>query len=95
MGAEYVSYKVKAKSVAELNEKFDLLQKKAQHNYGYSYSGNINMATGLKIDKKIFKEHYSADNYIADTAEKWGPAIAVEVTTEKETYYLIGAWCSS
>lgn len=95
MGAEYVSYKVKAKSVAELNEKFNELQENAAYEHGHSYSGDINMANGLKIDKKIFKDYITADNYIADTAEKWGHAIAVEVTTEKETYYLIGAWCSS
>lgn len=95
MGAEYVEYKIKAKTQTELRKMFEVLQENAAYEHGHSYSGDINMANGLKIENKVFLTYKEAENYLSEKTEKWGSAIAVEVKNEKENYYLIGAVCSS
>lgn len=82
--------------INKVRESFKRLQEMDRHENGYSYSGSIGMADGL-LDKtnNVFKNHDEAAEWVLETAEKWGPAIAVRYVENDEQYIFIGAWCSS
>lgn len=95
MGAEYIEFRIKAKSLADLKKQFQKKQEVAAYEHGNSYSGDINMADGIEVHNGVYLAENLASDYIFKTAKKWEEAIAVLVTEKEETFYLIGAWCSS
>ena len=63
---------------------------------GHGYSGKIGDANGITFDNhKSFYDFESADNYLQDITEKYGPAIGVRVITDDEDGWLFGAVCPS
>ena len=54
------------------------------------------MATGLKFTGKSFSSYQEASDYLYETCEKWGEALAVKYQDAKgEINFLIAAVCSS
>ena len=69
--------------------------KECQWEYGHGgYSGTFAEAQGAVIDSMVFTNHEEAYDYLIEKAQKWGPAIGVEVKNIDQQFYLFGAWCS-
>ena len=49
---------------------------------------------GIKVMSITFPDRDSADEYISNKAEKWGPALAVGVENDTENYTVIGGWAA-
>ena len=64
---------------------------------GNSYSGCIGMfGHGIGFSSKVFEDQESAEEYIADTHEKYEPAMAVKYVAGADGFrWLIGGWVSS
>lgn len=92
MGACFVGFNKEDCPRAELHTEYKERCKDAAHEHGHSYSGAINMSTGLEISRQTFTDENEADNWLADHAEKWGPAIAVKIESADKTFWLVGAW---
>lgn len=96
MGAEYQSMVVKGENRKEARERFKSEQESDLYENGHSYSGGMGMATGLEFTDKHFSSYQEADDYLSETCEKWGDALAVTYQDEKGNInFLIGALCSS
>lgn len=97
MGACFNSVKVNTPDRMEAKKRFLEIQETDLLENGHSYSGTIGMANGIVFKDKTFPTEYSAIEYIEDTAEKWGPAVAVRVTDPDEDFdgWVIGAICAS
>lgn len=79
-----------------VREAFENDQEIDRYENGHCYSGSIGMATGAKfLDNMVFGNKEDAEDYIAETAQKWGPALFVKVVNENEEGWFFGAWCSS
>jgi hypothetical protein len=92
MGACYDSIIIEASSIAELKKKFRETQDSLLYEYGHNgYSGTLGECNGLKVVNKTFTERREADDWIADNAEKWEEALAIEI---EEGKYLVGGICS-
>jgi hypothetical protein len=96
MGAEFDSFTIKAKTTSEVRRRFEVEQEQATYDDGHSYSGRINMATDIKFEDRVFNSRIEAEEYVSNTAEKWGPAIAVQYKDNNGNLtWFVGAWCSS
>ena len=70
-------------------------QESDRYENGHSYSGTIGMCDGVSKEYVTIKGRKEAIDWLADNAEKWEEAKIVKVIEEKESYFLIGGWCSS
>jgi len=93
MGAAYNEMKVRG-SRAFVAETFERVQEQDRYENGHSYSGGFGMAEGLSFSPCTFSDEQMASTWLADNAQKWGPAIAVKVGSETDQLWMIGAWCS-
>jgi hypothetical protein len=83
-------------SQTQVRAKFKEAQEQDRHENGHSYSGGFGMASGLRIYDRVFSTLDEAANHLEDTCQKWEEARAVRVmTSDGQTFYYIGAWCSS
>lgn len=68
----------------------------AAYEDGNSYSGRINMSTGIEFHRdKYFNSLDAALDYINENAQKWENAIAVKFVNGDTMGYVVGACCSS
>lgn len=96
MGAIFESRTVQACGESELKKAFGEIVQEDEEEYGDDgYTGSFAEATGLSIKNKVFEDRKSAENWIADNSEKWGPAVAVQYKTGSDWEWLIGGWFSS
>lgn len=96
MGAEFCTMIVKGENEKDAKSKFKDAQDTDRYENGHSYSGGLGMADGLEFHSKSFSSEDDAEEYLSETCEKWGPAIAVKFQDSKgEINFLIGAMCSS
>ena len=62
---------------------------------GHSYSGCLNMTSGLEFHDKTFKSQCEAYEYVLEHCEKWRKAIAVRIESDDVSSWYIGGMCSS
>lgn len=80
MGASYDSTTFKACDVNTLKAHFVNIQNNRCYDSGSdAYAGHIGIASGISVHEKVFKNNQSAEEYVMEVAQKWGPAIAVKV----------------
>jgi hypothetical protein len=95
MGAEFCTMTVKGENRKQAKSQFEAEQESDRYENGHSYSGGLGMADGLEFHEKKFSNKVEAEQYLIETCEKWGPAIAVTYQNPKgEINFLIGALCS-
>ena len=96
MGAWYTERVVKGGNEKYVRDQFKHIQDEAAYENGHSYSGDINMANGIKFTGERFKTHKEASTYLSNTAQKWEEALVCQYRNDKgQLVWLIGAWCSS
>ena len=81
-----------------IREQFEQIQEQDRYENGHSYSGGFGMAHGIEfLASPSFEAQEEADAYLAEHAEKWGPALAVAIVGSdgQAKGWYIGAWCSS
>lgn len=97
MGAAYVDGFYNEEDKNLIREDFESDQEIDRYENGHCYSGGIGMANGIRfLDDKQFGSVQEAEDWVADNAPKWGPALAVKVInpdSEKSGWYY-GAWCA-
>jgi predicted RNA-binding Zn-ribbon protein involved in translation (DUF1610 family) len=83
MGANFDYFTTKDVSTSKLEEKYkDYCRKVAMEN-GHSYSGRLNMTSGLSIRHETFESLDDALDFIESKSEKWGDALAVKYKSYK------------
>lgn len=97
MGASFVTLHMDGNLLrSEVTSRFRDAQEDDLHENGHSYSGGIGMARGLRFENKSFATVALAEEWLADHAKKYGPAVTVHATAQNGTdVWIIGAWCSS
>lgn len=97
MGANFNTLSVPGDySDAQIREAFREAQDQDRYENGHCYSGGFGMATGLRVENRMFESYADAVGYLEEACQKWGDAIAVKHRVfEGDPYYLIGAWCAS
>jgi hypothetical protein len=98
MGANFCTMSVPATlERKEIEKEFRKAQEQDRYENGHSYSGGFGMASGLAFKQApTFSDHKAAAEWLADDAQKWESALAVQFTTLDGTkMWLIGAWCAS
>lgn len=94
MGAEFETYKVKAKNSNELKKEYESLVEQAQYDHGHSgYTGSIAESAGLTISSEELSEE-EAEEFIDNNTKKWGNSLAVKIK-DTEDQWLIGGIYSS
>lgn len=94
MGAEFDYLEVKGNK-KEAESQYEAYCDDMAYENGHSYSGCLNMTTGLKFSYDIFESHDEAYDYVMLNTEKWGNALAVQYRENNELIWFIGAICSS
>lgn len=81
----------------QVKKRFAEIQQQDCYENGHSYSGTIGMARGIKFpNAPLFADFHAADEWIADHAQKWEEALAVQTFNKAgDPIWVIGAWCSS
>lgn len=80
MGATFDMVTIAPCSVEQLKKKFSQVQEDYCDQYGTdTYAGHIGIAPGLSVSSKKFKTTGDAEEWLHNNAEKWEPAIAVQV----------------
>ena len=96
MGACFQMFSCKADNTSNAVEQCLGYIENCKWNYGHGgYSGTMAECRGAYMVNKTFGDFHEAEDWLLENADKWGPAIGVQVTnTEKGDYYLFGAICS-
>ena len=96
MGATYSEKSFNGKlTKEELKVAFKSYQDACAYESGHSYSGQLNMCEGLKIEDEAFESYEEASRYLDDTVVKWENAIAVKTKDHKgREIWLVGGCCS-
>lgn len=97
MGAAFKTMKVDGSIPRhDVRIKFREAQERDRHENGHSYSGGFGMASGLTFPIKAFDAQEDAEDWLAETAQKWEDALCVTFKAEDgQIHWLIGAWCAS
>lgn len=96
MGACFDAVFVNTTDKVEAGKKLEHILEEDRYENGHSYSGSIGMVDGYKFTDKAFDSPISAENWLQENAEKWGPALGVRVTTDKgHDGWFFGAICPS
>ena len=109
MGASFNQIQVPGScGKVEVETRFGEAQARDRIDNGNSYSGGIGMATGIEFRSQSFPSIQTAQDWLEENAQKWGPALAVTATDNREKLWdakanpgfgkpvwVIGAWCSS
>lgn len=85
-------------SPKEVERKFEKIQKELRWEYGHNgYTGTLAEADGITIPMEpVFPDKTTAEKWLDENADKWGPALAVKYTNPNgELKWYIAAWCSS
>lgn len=78
MGASFVDRDLPWCDYATLKRQVAEISSQDAFENGSSYSGYWNMCSGLRIDEsKVFESSNEAHDFLSETAEKWGPLVAV------------------
>ena len=78
MGACFETMEVDGQVDAKaLQAKFQRYQEHCSYESGNSYSGRLNMCSGLRVLNEVFDSYSKAEDYISQTAQKWEDAVAV------------------
>jgi hypothetical protein len=81
---------------AQVRDAFAKAQEQDRHDNGHSYSGGFGMADGLILQTLTFDTFKEAEQFLADTCQKWEKARAVKFKDKDGVVkHLIGAWCAS
>ena len=96
MGAQYnfmvIKDDGKPRPFSDVKTKFDGVMESAAYDYGHAgYTGSWAECDGIVMKGGSFGSADSADEWLQEKAEKWGPALAVRIPQG----WAIGAWCSS
>ena len=92
MGADFQTYKVRAKTKTDLKAKYNELVDEAVYEYGHSgYSGTIKEGSGLKI-LSIELPKSEAEDYINNHAKKWEETLAVKIKDTEDDWLLGGVY---
>lgn len=95
MGASFNTIKLKG-TRADVERLFRQEQEQDRHDNGHSYSGGFGMAAGLVFAKTApFPGTETAEAWLDEHCQKWGPALAVPLMPASEGIWLIGAVCAS
>ena len=99
MGANFATYNAGPLSQTrdQLNDWYKEACRAAAWSCGNEYSGEINMTSGLGVDSRAFPSVSAAEDYLDETCQKWGNAIAVRVVPEDGSpgHWRVGAICAS
>ena len=94
MGAVYSSVRIQADTQEELRNKFSELQDFLRYERGADYyAGHLGIKRGLTISENKFNNTDEAGDYLCEESDKSDPAVAVQVTEEGKTFWLVGGLC--
>ena len=96
MGAEYSQFTARCEK-REITRVFAEYVEECQYEQGHGgYTGSMAETDGCSMTDQEFINEHDAEEWLMDNAQKWGPALIVQVTLkDQEPYWLFGAWCSS
>lgn len=97
MGAVFKSMKMDGKLIRkQVEAEFLYAQEKDRHENGHQYSGGFGMADGILFASRTFAGEATANTWLEDNCQKFGPAIAVTYLDEHgAAAWLVGANCAS
>ena len=78
-----------------IKAEFNAYIEECDYDSGHSYTGRLNMCSGLKFDDKIFSCSDVAYEYLCENTTKAQHALAVRIKDGGHYSVLIGGWCSS
>lgn len=94
MGASFIAGTFKGDRAVVIAE-FKRAQEEDRFRNGHEYSGGFGMASGIQFRAgKSFPDDRAADDWLADNAQKWGAALAVQIDGKPDEWR-VGAWCAS
>jgi hypothetical protein len=92
MGAENQTYRVKAKNLTDLKEKYNELVEEACFYHGHGgYTGTIAESPGLTVTSQVLSES-EAEDWLFDNAKKWEDTLAVKIKDTEEDWILGGCY---
>jgi len=92
MGAEFQTYKIKAKR-SELEKIANDLRNDCRYDYGHSgYTGTIAEDNGELDVLDTPMNEGDAEDYIYENAQKWEASIAISIKDEEETFLIGGVY---
>lgn len=99
MGANFETYPVQVKLSDERGviDAYERIRKDMQYLNGHGgYTGTCAEDNGrVKLTDQVFSQHDTAEQWLADNAEKWEDTLAVFVSPASgEGYWLLGGWYS-
>jgi hypothetical protein len=96
MGASYqeARFRAKDRSAAHAHGLALIEQAKWEHGHG-GYTGSFAECDGVTVMDRRFPTARSASSYLNEAAEKYEPALIVQLETApgEEAEWLMGAWC--
>jgi len=96
MGAQYDERIINQCPASELSAEFAKIVDACRYESGHGgYTGTFAESHGVKIVSRNFETIREASEYLNETAEKWGPALAVKAKHNDRPVWVIGAICSS
>lgn len=96
MGANFETMTLSDMDRAGVESRFAAAQDQDRYENGHSYSGGFGMATGLSFTDEVFTNSDAASEWLDESCQKWGPAIAVMFSNGDDgKRWMIGAICAS
>lgn len=97
MGAQFLSVSIPgSKSKLEVEQEFSKAQVWADQKKGHGWTGDWNMANGLKwASNNPVGNAESAETYLRLMCEKWKEALVVPYKNGDKTDWMIGALCAN
>ena len=95
MGASSGFLNFESTDKEQVQKEFSEYRQECLYEYGHNaYSGSFaTLQDTLIFNSREFTDKREAQEYILDSTEKWGNAIAVTIKEEgKEPYTLVGGW---
>jgi hypothetical protein len=98
MGASNIEYKLsksKYPTSTELKQWYQAAVEDARREYGSdAYNGTISTTRGIRVLSNVFTDEGEAAEFVMDTTEKWGPVVAVTLTLNDKSFWLVGGWAA-